>query len=82
MINGKCYCLYVLFAAFGLTGIVVWFSVMGNIVPFKILFLVFPAIEVVPDLRFGNAIMSLFTLLCVGIACGFHTGDFRILLKR
>lgn len=52
-------------------------SVMGNIVPFKVLLLVLPAVQVVPDLRFGDRIMSLFALPGILTACCFHNIIFR-----
>lgn len=67
---------------FSLLLIVVWFPVMGNIIPFKILFLIFPAVEVIPDLRPGSCTQPLFALLRILTACRFHITGFSIPLKR
>jgi hypothetical protein len=68
MINGQ------LFLALLL--IVLRFLIMRNIIPLKVLLLIFPAVQVVPDLRLGDRIVALFTLLCVLTACSFHMSDF------
>lgn len=46
---------------------------MGNIIAFEILFLIFPAVEVVADLWFGNGIVSLFALPGIEASSSFHT---------
>lgn len=68
MINGQLFLTLLL--------IVMRFLIMRNVIPFKVLLLIFPAVQVIPDLRLGDRISALFTLLCILTACGFHMSGF------
>lgn len=74
MINGQ------LFLALLL--IVVRFLIMRNIISLIVLLLIFPAVQVIPDLRLGDRIVTLLALLRVLTACGFHMCGFQKSQKR
>jgi hypothetical protein len=79
MINGKLYGCWLFLL---LPAIPAWLPIVGNIIPLIILFLVFSAVQVIPDLWLGYRIMSLFALLCILTAGGFHIKSFQQLAKR
>lgn len=69
MINGQLFLTLLL--------VVMRFLIMRNIVPLDVLLLIFPAVQVIPDLRPGDRIVTLFALLCILTACGFHISGFQ-----